>query len=925
MTGVHLPSTLPKVPSTTTGAGFRTPALRPDGRRHGEEALVLPPNHEHQDIDEFPPKGFPKHLNALTEKGGGKRLDTILGGQTFYRTVHDRQGNGAAEHLANFDAMPPGVRIDNTGKKFIQKIAPPSDEHSEGNFVDQSRKNTTREAVSDRLYRILGVPVPRTQIYSLKTGLPVPHDYQWSPGEGSTRIAEHLGDKSHEAEKGSDDHKEYLARTGKSWKQHKQKYEMVQALLGGGDDHAGNSMYDGIHHHIPWKVDNGSSLSSNAGGRRKKGWEKIDHSALLLPEVYENFRMLSTYHGPNSDAFKNHVHQSYAQLQDIAKIWNRQSGNIEKLFKSEHPEQFEIFKSRAENIVRMLRKIKSPESLHRSFVAHKEHVETNGFAGSMPMKVQEDPRNERGSSLFRSMLMLRAPQAEATHEFDTSEHPTINLENIMKELRKARKYRAPQSGLTQFNDFLTSNEVANNSPVQGSRFDEPMKIPGIKVTRVDGNALPGKKKPKRDRTGGFSDLAASKETVSTRTRKAPQGKFGKFTLHKEDDPEKSIKFHGWFGPAYVAYNKNPETTHAMFGSGIDNTMANYRRGKIRPDTPRDEPSANKMAIQWSSDRMKDPDSHAEIKLAAISPHAHEHVSWLDPKVHQPIFDALKKQGIKSISFSTPVDQNMDVLRWDQFNDSPIGSGNNHIRRETYQTALLQQKLADMFHKQTGGVEHEFDTSEHPITLQHLRDHVGIRRTEKMASKKLLTSRIEKAIASLGKATPRKVTRRAAMIDTGIKIAGGIAAVAGATNQVQQLADKNPDKVKQIGAAANAVKTKPIGELLAPAANWIKDRYNSLTQKAISSAGRKPRKNMLMLTTGKKISNSSNKRSFPNGKKEKMEFTERDKPKSIRTKQNRKGGLATSTSTRAKASARQKSSDKQFADLVRRTNAPKGAK
>jgi len=625
MTGVHLPSTSPEVPSTTTGAGFRTPALRSDGRRHAEEALVLPPNHEHQDIDEFPPKGFPKHLDALTEKGGGKRLDTILPGQTFNRTVHDmHEGNGATEHLANFNAMPPGVRIDNTGKKFIQKIAPPSGEHSEGNFVDQSRKNTTGEAVADRLYRILGVPVPRTQIYSLKTGLPVPHDYQWSPGEGATRIAEHLGDKSHEAEKGSDDHKEYLARTGKSWKQHKQKYEMAQALLGGGDDHAGNSMYDGIHHNIPWKVDNGSSLSSNAGGRRKKGWEKIDHRALLLPEVYENFRILSTYHGPNSDAFKNHVHQSYAQLQDIAKIWNRQSGNIEKLFKSEHPEQFEIFKSRAESIVRMLRKIKSPESLHRSFVAHKEHVETNGFAGSTPMKVQEEPRNERGSSLFRSMLMLRAPQSGATHEFDSNEH------------------------------------------------------------------------------------------------------------------------------------------------------------------------------------------------------------------------------------------------------------------------------------------------------------VGIRRPEKVENKKLLTARIEKAIASLGKA-PRKITRRAAMIDTGIKVAGGIAAVAGAANQVQTLAEKNPDKVKQIGTAAssasNTFRNKPIGEMIAPAANWIKDRYNSLTSKAISSAGHKPRKTMLMLTTGKKISNSSNKRSFPNDKKQKLEFLESDKPKSIRRKKSRKGGIVASTSAKAKNSSSSQNNDKKFAALVRRTNGP----
>lgn len=194
----------------------------------------------------------------------------------------------------------------------------------------------------------------------------------------------------------------------------------------------------------------------------------------------------------------------------------------------------------------------------------------------------------------------------------------------------------------------------------------------------------------------------------------------------------------------------------------------------------------------------------------------------------------------------------------------------------------------------------------------------------MKSKKLLTTRIEKAIASLGKA-PRKVTRRAALIDTGIKVAGGIAAVAGATNQLQTLADKNPDKVKQIGAAAssasNTFRNKPIGEMIAPAANWIKDRYNSLTSKAISSAGHKPRKTMLMLTTGKKISNSSNKRSFPNDKKAKLEFSESDKPKSIRGKKSRKGGVVASTSVKAKNSSSSKNNDKKFAALVRRTNGP----
>ena len=334
----------------------RGPKPRADGMPHAEEALLLPEGHAHQDIDEFPPKGFPLTLEHIN----GSTPTSLLGGINFMRDRHEEKGTEGV-----FDSFKPGIRKDATGKKFISKIVLP--DSGPGSPADRSRRNTLKEAMTDRLYRIFGVPVPRSQVYSLQTGNPVSPDYQWSAGEGATRVAEHLGDASHTVDTGPQEKKREIFgdpvkqassenASWSPWRMHRARHIITEALFDGGhDNHFGNTMFDGKHYDIPWRIDNGDALQTNAQGDEKDSWRRSAKTQTILPGIYYAIR-----YGDVS------AKEAFAQMQTIAQIWRRQKGAIEKLYAcQEDPEQFKIFRQRVHSILTTLDICRSPLDLEK--------------------------------------------------------------------------------------------------------------------------------------------------------------------------------------------------------------------------------------------------------------------------------------------------------------------------------------------------------------------------------------------------------------------------------------------------------------------------------------------------------------------------------------------------------------------------------
>ena len=387
----------------------RGPEPRVDGMPHAEEALKLPQGHAHQDIDEFPPKGFPPTLGHLGGIRGGARLPKTLSGVNFARELHKDEGTHEL-----FDSFKPGIRRTAFGKKFVSKIVLP--DRGPGTPADRSRRNTLTEAMADRMYRIFGAPVPRSQVYSLKTGKPVPHDHQWSPGEGATRVVEHLGDASHTiydtpdelANKvigahlaqgasmsfhNEEEEKKYY-RGSSPWNLQKKRHAIVDALFDSGhDDHAGNTMYDGKHYDIPWRIDNGDALQTDALGRNKSSWKLADHDRNILPNI---FHLIHEGHLSPKEAF--------SQMQDAARVWSRQKGAIKKLYASqEDPQQFNIFEQRANTIARTLGICRTPQEL-ADHVRNIANAHRSGSQGWDPLNYKYNERLSRKVSRTSGMM-----------------------------------------------------------------------------------------------------------------------------------------------------------------------------------------------------------------------------------------------------------------------------------------------------------------------------------------------------------------------------------------------------------------------------------------------------------------------------------------------------------------------------------------
>lgn len=187
--------------------------------------------------------------------------------------------------------------------------------------------------------------------------------------------------------------------------------------------------------------------------------------------------------------------------------------------------------------------------------------------------------------------------------------------------------------------------------------------------------------------------------------------------------------HGHFGPAYVAWVR--ELPVGSFAHGRDDVLDDIHRGKRYDSTPkevRDEDirkygPQTRRQIDFGARTVHDPKSHAHIFHAYLPPGSTE--SWLDPKIHQPIFDALKTQGIKSIQINVP-----NSMKSINAYGALSGSGDNLAtpdeKQEIIKQELLARRMEDLFHKQTGGAGAEIDPNktQNPLKLKDLQDFTG---------------------------------------------------------------------------------------------------------------------------------------------------------------------------------------------------------
>lgn len=187
--------------------------------------------------------------------------------------------------------------------------------------------------------------------------------------------------------------------------------------------------------------------------------------------------------------------------------------------------------------------------------------------------------------------------------------------------------------------------------------------------------------------------------------------------------------HGHFGPAYVAWFRDLPVGSLDRNDVLDD----IRRGRRYDFTP-EEASAEELEqygpqaqrqIEFGLRTVHDPKSHAHIFHAYLPPGSTE--SWLDPKIHQPIFDALKEHGIKSIQINVPNSMksiNVSNKLWGSGIDGDSATPDQ--KQEIIKQELLARRIEDLFHKQTRGVGATIDPDKNHrhLTLKDLQDFTG---------------------------------------------------------------------------------------------------------------------------------------------------------------------------------------------------------
>jgi hypothetical protein len=242
--------------------------------------------------------------------------------------------------------------------------------------------STRLEHVLDRMYRLLGVPVPRSQLYSEKTGTPVPLDHKWEKEDNPLRVSEFLGDDAYHLFdiariiRGRDkDHQLFplLNNPVDSFaeaKKETRKHAIIDAFLGARDVHDQNVMFT-PHSPAAWRIDNGCGMHCNGFGRYRTPvrWAKMTVVQNVLPDIRKIWTEVYhpsptqhsgvVYHGINGKEILD-------QSQDLVNKWKKMSDPIIHIVKTapRGHDQIPVLENRIDILKQMLNMF-NPEQLEK--------------------------------------------------------------------------------------------------------------------------------------------------------------------------------------------------------------------------------------------------------------------------------------------------------------------------------------------------------------------------------------------------------------------------------------------------------------------------------------------------------------------------------------------------------------------------------
>lgn len=250
--------------------------------------MATNPIYSRMKLSDNPPKLFPDNLHNLVLRNVPKNTATF--------DPKEKQENlfrsGIYVHPRSLKTW--------VGKVALQQLGL---QKSVKNKEDEARNMTKGEGTriehaGDRIYRMLGVPAPRSHLYDTKTGLPVAINYEWNDGSSPVRISEHLGDDAYHmydiARMFNDKSRGYQAfpviHDPKGFLAHAKKKTragaITDAFLAARDVHDKNIMFT-PHSDTPWRIDNGNIMNATGYGRFRKPerWTKITVVRMILPDI----------------------------------------------------------------------------------------------------------------------------------------------------------------------------------------------------------------------------------------------------------------------------------------------------------------------------------------------------------------------------------------------------------------------------------------------------------------------------------------------------------------------------------------------------------------------------------------------------------------------------------------------------------------
>lgn len=320
-------------------------------------------------LSENPPRMFPDKLESL-----------VLRNVPQHTATFDPDEVQESLFRSGIYVHPISLKIW-VGKVALKKINP-SGKPEDDNRNMKEGEGTRIEHATDRIYRILGVPSPRSHLYDAKTGLPTPVNYTWSEGKEPVRISEHLGDDSYHLHdikrmfksKGNNYQAYPIIHNPKEFLEYAKSiarsHAIIDAFLSARDVHDKNVMFT-PHSDVAWRIDNGNALNSTGYGRFRKSdrWNEINTVNGILPDIRkiwqdtyfpdENMHDGVIYHGLTGNELLD-------QTESLLQILRQNGGAVSAILKSapRGEEIIEELEKRAGTLSNMLERYDGPQLDH---------------------------------------------------------------------------------------------------------------------------------------------------------------------------------------------------------------------------------------------------------------------------------------------------------------------------------------------------------------------------------------------------------------------------------------------------------------------------------------------------------------------------------------------------------------------------------